>query len=284
MAAASKQEVDSTSSEDVHKPVVTRKNAPSILALGKLFPPSQTLDQAVRFLSQVRGTDKTLMVVQYFSKIFIWYFVKRGRESTAQRIRNLSGPISDFRILLRYYGLLPLIQWMQYVDSDNSPSPSPLLLLLDRLQNICNLIYYPLEHIYWLGAHEIIPISMEKTNRIAIWSCRFWAAYVALQFVHLAEEYRLYKTRLLTIEAQVKAADKKAKETGEPVDKSVYKTELAALRTEKKGIFINTIINTGYLPLTVHWSLEKSSFPDVGVGIFGGIAAVAQFYVTWKSS
>ncbi|KAG0084928.1 hypothetical protein BGZ93_004254 [Podila epicladia] len=276
MAAASKQEVEG----DIHKPVT--KQAPSILALGKLFPANPTLDHAVRFLSQVRGTDKTLMVVQYFSKIFIWYFLKRGRDSTAQRIKNLAGPISDFRILLRYYGLLPLVQWMQYVD--NNPSPSPLLLLLDRLQNICNLIYYPLEHIYWLGAHEVIPISMEKTNKIAIWSCRFWAAYVFLQFIHLAEEYRLYKARVQSVKTQIKAADTKATETGEPADKTVYKSELASLKAEKKGIIINTIINTGYLPLTVHWSLEKSSFPDVGVGMFGGVAALAQFYVAWKSS
>ncbi|KAG0234105.1 hypothetical protein BGW41_001242 [Actinomortierella wolfii] len=278
MAAPSKHETEA--SEATHKPVV--KDSSAFLALGKLFPQSKTLDHAVRFLSQVRGTDKFLMVIQYFSKIFVWWYLKRGRESTAQRIRNLAGPISDFRILLRYYGLLPLVQWMQYVDSN--PSPSPLLLFLDRLQNICNLIYYPLEHIYWLGAHEVIPISMQKTNTIAIWSCRFWAAYVVLQFVHLAEEYRLYKQRLAGIRAQIKKADEQARASGVPVDKTVYKSELAALKAEKKGILINTIINTGYLPLTVHWSLENSTFPDVGVGIFGGIAAVAQFYVAWKST
>lgn len=171
---------------------------------------------------------------------------------------------------------------MQYVD--NNPSPSPLLLTLDRLQNICNLIYYPLEHLYWLGAHEVIPLSMEKTNKISLWSCRFWAAYVLLQFVHLGEEYRLYKKRLVKLEKNIRIADKKAKETGEPVDKTEYKTEMASLKAEKKGIWINTIINTGYLPLTVHWSLEKSSFPDVGVGMFGGVAAIAQFYVAWKST
>lgn len=171
---------------------------------------------------------------------------------------------------------------MQYVDSN--PSPSARLLFIDRLQNICNLIYYPMEHIYWLGAHEVIPLSMEKTNRIAIWSCRFWAAYVVLQFLRLAEEFRLYKVRLGAVKAQIKAADQKAKETGQPVDKTESKTELAALKAEKRGIVINTVINTGYLPLTVHWSLEKSSFPDVGVGIFGGIAALAQFYVAWKST
>jgi hypothetical protein len=60
MAASSKQEVDSQ--EHQAAPVATRKETPSILALGKLFPQNKTLDKTVRFLSQVRGTDKTLMV------------------------------------------------------------------------------------------------------------------------------------------------------------------------------------------------------------------------------
>lgn len=40
---------------------------------------------------------------------------------------------------------------------------------------------------------------------------------------------------------------------------------------------------TSYLPLTVHWSLEKSSFPDVLVGVFGGFASIFQIYATWQS-
>lgn len=62
MAASSKQEVDSQEHQHQAAPVVTRKETPSILALGKLFPQNKTLDKTVRFLSQVRGTDKTLMV------------------------------------------------------------------------------------------------------------------------------------------------------------------------------------------------------------------------------
>lgn len=66
MVAASKQDVDST--QDVHNPVL-RKDSPSILALGKLFPQNKTLDHTVRFLSQVRGTDKTLMVGHRFTTL-----------------------------------------------------------------------------------------------------------------------------------------------------------------------------------------------------------------------
>jgi hypothetical protein len=53
----------------------------------------------------------------------------------------------------------------------------------------------------------------------------------------------------------------------------------------KKGMSVNEINESyiSYLPLTVHWSLEKSSFPDVLVGVFGGFASIFQIYATWQS-
>ncbi|KAF9924609.1 hypothetical protein FBU30_005457, partial [Linnemannia zychae] len=54
------QKQDADSHEHHQKPVI-RKETPSILALGKLFPQSKTLDHTVRFLSQVRGTVKNHM-------------------------------------------------------------------------------------------------------------------------------------------------------------------------------------------------------------------------------
>lgn len=79
------------------------------------------------------------------------------------------------------------------------------------------LAYYPLEHIYYLLAHDIIPatfalhtlaslipfvaskpsgkfVTLNK-GAFAIWSCRFWAAYIILQFVHMKEDFNLLKLR-----------------------------------------------------------------------------------------
>ena len=99
----------------------------------------------------------------------------------AQRVANFANPVSDFRILLRYYGLIPLTQWILF--SEANPPPTAFLRFLYRAQNLVNLGYYPLEHIYWLGAHKVIPISDEKLAKIGMWSCRFWAAYVSILFI-----------------------------------------------------------------------------------------------------
>ena len=79
------------------------------------------------------------------------------------------------------------------------------------------LAYYPLEHTYYMLAHDIIPTTFalptlaslipfatsKPSNKLVtlnkgafgMWSCRFWAAYIILQFVHMKEDFNLLKIR-----------------------------------------------------------------------------------------
>lgn len=158
-----------------------------------------------------------------------------GVITAAQRIQNFAGPVSDFRILLRYYGLLPMVQYMNYLEYN--PPQSKLALTIERLQNWANVIYYPLEHIYWLGAHEIIPMSEEKVNKIGMWSCRFWASYVIMEYGRLAEQYRCLRKRETTLLKRIKAGDIEVDEDPE--------AEMAAIKAERSSMIIGTCINTG---------------------------------------
>ncbi|KAI8979806.1 peroxisomal biogenesis factor 11 [Mycotypha africana] len=220
------------------------KQAINPLAIAKLLGPSNPkLDHLIRFLNSVRGTDKVLMFIQYWSKVLVWILSKRKSSlkpavatlSLVQRIRNLANPVSDFRILLRYYGLLPMIQYMNYLEY-NPPSTS-IALTIERLQNWANVIYYPLEHIYWLGAHQVIPLSEQKTNKIGMWSCRFWAAYVILEYGRLLEQYKHLKKRETNLLKRIKAGDIETYEDPE--------AEMAAIKAERSSMVVNTCINTG---------------------------------------
>ena len=131
-------------------------------------------------------------MVQYASKIINWHLRKLNPSSTlATRISNFSSPVSDFRILLRYYGLVPLIQWILY--SEAHPSPYPKIQFLTRAQNFVNFLYYPLEHAYWLGLHQVIPMKESTRDKIGMWSCRAWAAYVVFNHlqIHLQSHFIL---------------------------------------------------------------------------------------------
>lgn len=72
-----------------------------------------------------------------------------------------------------------MISWAGSIESERPVSK--LSLTLERLQALSMILYYPLENIYYLASQNILPIKMEKANRISIWSCRFWATYTILQ-------------------------------------------------------------------------------------------------------
>lgn len=161
-----------------------------------------------------------------------------------------------------------MLQWILY--SEAHPMPTPRLQSLVRLQNLVNVLYYPLEHTYWLALHKVVDISDEKRDVIGMWSCRFWAAYVALYFVQLWEEAKELKKRMGVIK----------KEQDEDKRKVLKKQ----LRRDQVDWVTNVVVNAAYFPLTLHWSVPNSSFPDVAVGVCGTIAAVAQMMATWKST
>lgn len=114
------------------------------------------------------------------------------------------------------------------------------------------LVYYPLEQLSYLCYHGVIPTSftfpLSKSKKtqitinpdiLSIWSCRFWAVYVILDFFHLNEDRILLRQRHASI--------RKAKGTG----LSMEEKEEMAQRSD--AFWSDFVINLGYLPLTIHW-------------------------------
>ncbi|KAJ3065444.1 hypothetical protein HDU98_011200 [Podochytrium sp. JEL0797] len=212
---------------------------------------TDTLDKLCRFLSSVRGTDKVLMLYQYVAKILILKLQQKDKSSLlAARLANLAAPVSDTRVLLRYSGLFSLVQWILF--SERNPPPTPFLRVIYRLQNLANLCYYPLEHVYYLAAHKVM-----------------------LYFLQLHQEHRLLTLRQLHLTQRQRSA-------AEP--KQVLLAEQASIDSERQGLAVNAVINAAYFPMTLHWSVEESVFPEMGVAVCGSVAAVAQVYSAWKSA
>jgi hypothetical protein len=186
------------------------------------------------------------------------------------------------------------------------------------------LFYYPLEHLSYLVSHSILPASVPSprsligtsskpvhldVNKLGIWSTRFWAAYVALQFAHLREDAKLLGKR--------ERAVLKAKGKGVNLE-----AEKAEVRRRWDALLNELVVNLGYLPLTIHWLAELNcpclftlelTIPytlgpsnrassrmmyalvyviapssdqrtQIWVSLFGFIAAAASFRSGWKAT
>ncbi|KAF8591204.1 hypothetical protein K439DRAFT_1327939 [Ramaria rubella] len=269
------------------RPYTLSKLNDSVLGVFAHIPESKTLDHAVRYLSTWSGSDKLFMVVQYLAKLLIPILELRARiqhraglrakptSAGAEKWAILEGVLSESRTVWRLWGLLPIIQWL--IGLERAPPPTKYLHNIERLQGLSMLIYYPLEHYYFFASKNILSPRLspsQSTNaKLAIWSCRAWAAYVVLQFLHLREDWKLLKLR-------ERALKKNYSQTS-----GVSDAERFEIAQRRRTIWNELLVNVGYLPLTLHWSLEKGIFTNQAwVGVFGTIAALNSFRGGWTAT
>lgn len=189
---------------------------------------------------------------------------------------TLSSLHTDCTIVDDHAGLLPIFQWL--ISLERSPPPTRRLLTIERAQGWSMLAYYPMEHLYYLLSHEIIPSSISlpflgsspsspssplpsttaslkpsaaapsegpsasprtlslDSTALSLWSTRFWALYVVLQFAHLREDRALLLRRERVLSKE-----------------KVKGQEHSELKRRWDAWWNELAVNVGYLPLTVHW-------------------------------
>jgi hypothetical protein len=64
----------------------------------------------------------------------------------------------------------------------------PSAHLINCLQTLSLLLYYPLENISYLSGKGVFPLSPAREASWSTWGCRFWAAYVVLDVWRLARQ------------------------------------------------------------------------------------------------
>lgn len=72
-----------------------------------------------------------------------------------------------------------MLQWAESIESERKVSK--LSLNVERLQALSMIIYFPLEHLWYLAHHGVLPLKPATSGKIATWSCRFWMIYTVLQ-------------------------------------------------------------------------------------------------------
>jgi hypothetical protein len=135
---------------------------------------------------------------------------------------------------------------------ERNPPPTRTLHTIERLQGWSMLGFYPLEHLYYLRSHDLIPASIpalsvilgRRSKRISLdagklilWSCRFWLLYVVLQFAHLREDRKLLLMRQKNLK-KGKALSAEDKED---------------LRNRWDAFWNELVANAAILPVALHW-------------------------------
>ncbi|KAL2357429.1 hypothetical protein BJ546DRAFT_309688 [Cryomyces antarcticus] len=281
---------------------------PSSSALRRyLSGADSTLGRLTRILSTTSGVDTTLLTLGY-SLTLVSAQLQRTLEKQLERfalsvvekasdallpgetlvatLPTPDGPlaqlaagskaaadlIADFRIFLRLWGLLSIYQWAK--STYHSPPADGLLRRVAWAQVAVNAAYQYLENGAYLAQHGILPgrsWTAAKQTRWWVWSSRFWAAHVVLDFVRLA------RVRQLRLRNRGAAGVSGVGGEGEKEDR------VEAAREETRW-WDEIYVNAAYAPLTLHWSLEEGCVSEAWVSALGTIAGVIGFRELWKQS
>jgi hypothetical protein len=204
--------------------------------------------------------------------------------------KALSAVIDDYRVFVRLWGLVGLYMWARsayHTPSDKNDNPSPNKARKERVlrtlewAEIASLVgFQVLENGAYLASKGVLTgrawtgeEGSRKEARWWMWSCRFWAVYVALELARLGIE-RYYGTAehdALTEE------EKRALGDGEKEGKLLLEE-----RQRKNRLWWRDMVsNLGYMPMTLHWSVEEGLLRDWGVGILGVVAGGALLVDAW---
>ncbi|KAJ6261883.1 hypothetical protein Dda_2682 [Drechslerella dactyloides] len=233
------------------------------------------LAHANRILTTTAGTDKLLMLAGY-TLLALTSALERVNgpapspavllktatpplppfpaiRSLETRLKNLSALISDFRIFSRLWGLFGIAEWAAQVYE--SPPKDQQLRQIAYAQVVVNIIYQSLENIAYLSQHRVLRYSNTVQNKLWAWSCRFWAAHVALDFC------RLWRIRML---------------------RHNYKGVTDA---EDHEWWRQISSNLCWAPLTIHWSVENGGLLDgFTTGCLGTAAGILSVQHVWRQT
>lgn len=215
------------------------------------------LARSCAFFSSVSGADKGYKIAVYSLKIILVRLIAtRGEKDVlVQRIRAFVNPLSDTRMVMRFFGLLPILDGL----SQKTSQTDPLLQRIERLQLYAMLVYYPTEHVYWLGSHKVLDI--EQADKWSRWSCRAWAVYILLDLVAIYHQLQPLNDKIRI------AADPKQQKQ---------------LEEERDELVIRATVCMADLPMALHWSLASYPLSDLTIGTLGLISAVGSTYLKWK--
>lgn len=171
----------------------------------------------------------------------------------------LAGMIGNARTTLRLVGLLPIYAWMRQLLQGPKPGQDEILWATALAQCTLYGVFQLLENIAVLQDGGVLQKSVTArwnpsgdTARIKLWSYRSWFAGVLCDFVRLAREAQLERSK----RARRSYAEAKSIEVREEDAKTDIKwwTEL--------------IVPIGWFPLALHCSLE-AGLPNFNLGIMG---------------
>ncbi|CAD1475758.1 unnamed protein product, partial [Heterotrigona itama] len=128
------------------------------------------------YLETHQGRDKFLKTLSYATK-----FATLGifSNETEKKLKIFSSQISECRMILRLLDDIPTIHYAMTYGWGKEESDW-LIKCAELMQILVDIIFGPIEHIFWAGKHKLIKINIEAWDNALTW---FWIISLQLSLL-----------------------------------------------------------------------------------------------------
>jgi len=182
----------------------------------------------------------------------------------ARRLKAFSDLLSEARTILRLWALLgmyfwgkglvckAIARWRGQVQEKNKESLGETAIAWTRLGLCVGL--QALENGAYLSQRGVLGWSPKQIGLAYKWSARFWAAYIGVELGRLLAEG-------FGGNAAQKAGDKETVEWRKKV-----------------------VRNMAWMPLTIHWSMDKGFVSEPFIGLLASVPGIIQIRDLWAET
>ena len=196
--------------------------------------------------------------------------------AAGSRIQALATLFSQTRVTLRLFGLVPMYAWARQLLQGPKPGQDQILYATSVAQCSLYMTFQFLENVALLTDKEVLPARYTQrwtaksggtTAKVYLWAYRSWFGGVLCDFVRLAREAQLERSK----RANRTEKDVTTREADNEVD-SKWWNEL--------------IVPTAWTPVAVQFSTEGGvSWFNLGImGACGALAGLGRTASLWAAT
>ncbi|KAF9184761.1 Peroxisomal membrane protein PMP27 [Haplosporangium sp. Z 767] len=254
----------------------------------------KSFPQIVREISDlVDGRDKTIKVIQYFAKVFLWLFLSDAKQYAvlASRIKALAKQFSTTRKVLRLgHFVEPMVTTLTIASAlrtklrgrglrqtlNKAPSQTWRNTIRDRLgrlNNVLGFIQDISDDICCLSTIGVLDRSF--SDKAEPWSCRLWMAGVTIDLHENLQTIRDVRKQIKSLEHTMMQRDSDQEKDDE--ERKALSAQYTKLTTKLHWLQVTTVKLTGDF-LFCGYDYLHCSFSDGFQAVTGLISGIAGAY------
>ncbi|XP_006558776.1 peroxisomal membrane protein 11C [Apis mellifera] len=214
------------------------------------------------YLETYQGRDKFLKTLSYMAK-----FATLGVSSneTNKKLKIFSNQMNECRMILRLLNDIPMIHYAMKYKWKKEESDW-LIRYAELIQILVDIIFCPIEHIFWAGKHKLIKINNEIWNNASTW---LWI--ISLQLSLLKS---LRKIKFNNYKIHLSETNYNTRLTLKAINKQKWNELLTCIR-----LILDISYAINYLPSGILWAGQLKTWH---IGILGSLSSLIGLYQTFK--